>query len=162
MFMEFFLSQHYFHLSDIQAEAVLPGESSSKRNQISVWRRKVSIKGKGKKLKDPEKINFLTTPELSLQRCTLIFRHNSSGQGECQILCLPIMGFGKRKNFNPPTMNLFRREQAPLQLSSLVGWSVGWSVGLSIGPHNEILKSAYVKIWLPRNCFALAPGLDYS
>jgi hypothetical protein len=43
----------------------------------------------------------------------------------------------------------------------LVCWLVGPLVGPSVGLYNEFFESAYVVIWLRRNCLALTPGLDY-
>jgi hypothetical protein len=50
---------------------------------------------------------------------------------------------------------------ASKRLYNSLRWLIGWLVRPSIGPHDEILESAYIKIWLRRNCFALVPGLDY-
>jgi hypothetical protein len=47
------------------------------------------------------------------------------------------------------------------RLSNSLCWLVRPSIAESIGPYNEILESAYVEIWLRRNCFALMPSLDY-
>jgi hypothetical protein len=46
-------------------------------------------------------------------------------------------------------------------ITLFIRWLVGLYADLSVGPHDEIIESAYVEIWLRRNCFALAPGLDY-